>query len=77
MPFLVDLVGIIDLQSYNCHHLLSEFSSKNQSYMKTSHRNVRMQNIPNFVSIDDNLDELKISWDGIIYKLIHKKMSLE
>ena len=68
-------LGIIDLQCCNYCHLLSDFSSKFQSSMTIIFhcKIVRMQNIPNFVSIIGNLDELKVSWDDSIVNLFMKK----
>ena len=63
-------MGIIELQCCNCYHLVSEISSKFQSFMTIlNYMNVRT----NFVSIIDIWMNYKVSWDDNTCKLFHKK----
>ena len=70
IPCKKDL-GILGLQCCKNCHVLSDFSFKFPSSMTIFHNvNVRMQNIP-------KVDELKISWDDNICKLIQRKCHLK
>ena len=72
MPYIIrhsffKTSGTTYLQCCKICHLLSDSSSKLQS----------SNNLPNFAPKQKKLDELRVSWEGITYKLIPKKCHLK